>query len=527
MMLRGFERSLREGPGRSAIRFGARVWSYAEVDEIRRGWASAIQGICRGRCARVAMFSYRSFESLAAPLAILSAGAAFVPLNPSFPVERTRTMIARAGVDAIVCDAASVSRLVDVLRGFEGAPPVVVLAGDATPLERAGATVLGARAAASAALFDVAEEASADSLAYVLFTSGSTGEPKGVPISHGNARAFLDHNREYFRFGPGDRFSQTFDQTFDLSIFDLFMAWEVGGCVCGMTSIELLAPFRYARENGITVWFSVPSLAAMLDAKGMLIEGALPGLRAALFCGEALPLALARRFQRAAPRAVVENLYGPTELTIACASFRLPADIAGDETVGDLVPIGHVYDGLSACLLAEQPLAIRPGREGELCVAGAQTFRGHLGVGEGAPCFCEGPRGDEGRVYYRTGDRVRVLASGALAYLGRVDHQIKVNGYRVELGEIESAMRAADGVSVAVAVPWPLEAGSARGIVGFVQGDGVDAAGVVHTVRERLPSYMVPRALHVVAQWPLNANGKIDRRALASWLDGQRPGADR
>ena len=200
-----------------------------------------------------------------------------------------------------------------------------------------------------------------EDLAYLLFTSGSSGRPKGVPVTHRNIRSFLDTNLARYRFTPQDRLSQTFDQTFDLSMFDLFMAWESGASVCVVQPIELLAPARAVERLGISVWFSVPSVANRLLDQAALLPGSLPGLRWSLFCGEALPRATAEAWQAAAPGSVLENLYGPTELTVACAVYRWDDGHSPAQCVNGVVPIGRIYPGLAFRVLDGARRDVAPG----------------------------------------------------------------------------------------------------------------------------------------------------------------------
>ncbi|MEU2548571.1 amino acid adenylation domain-containing protein [Streptomyces roseolus] len=496
-------------PDRTALTLGRREVSYAEAAATARRWAALLVEAAGGRPARVGVFAHRSEASYLGVVAALYAGAAFVPLNRRFPAERTRSMLERADVDALIVDAASLPGLAGLLRGLPRKP--VVLLPDA---ERAEAgdlgdvRVLDARDLAAAAPLEELPPVAPDDLAYLLFTSGSTGVPKGVPVTHGNVRAFLDANQERYRLTPDDRLTQTFDQTFDLSVFDLFMAWENGARVCSMDPIELLSPFTYLERNGITVWFSVPSAAAVLRRRGKLLPGTMPTLRWSLFCGEALPRETAEAWQAAAPRSVVENLYGPTELTIACTVHRWDPVTGPASCVHDNVPIGRPYPGLHPLVLGEDGTPVADGGTGELCMAGPQTTPGYWRAPD---LTAERYFPYEGRTYYRTGDLVR-LQGDAYVHLGRNDQQVKIGGYRVELGEIEAVLRRAGAVE-AVALQWPDD----HTVTAVVCGDA-DPAALTAACEAALPPYMTPARIHVLAEMPLNGNGKTDRGALRDLL---------
>ncbi|HEU4563480.1 MAG TPA: AMP-binding protein, partial [Gemmatimonadaceae bacterium] len=359
-----------------------------------------------------------------------------------------------------------------------------------------------------------------DDIAYLLFTSGTTGEPKGVGVTHGNVRHFIEVMSERYRFTPADRVSQTFDQTFDLAVFDLFMAWEAGASVHVLQQLDLLAPGRFIDRHQLTVWFSVPSVPAMMRKTNLLRPDSFPSLRWSLFCGEPLPRATAEAWQAAAPNSVVENLYGPTELTIACFAYRWNAETSPAECAHDVVSIGRPLPGLGALVVDDELRPVRDGEPGELCVCGPQTVPGYWRnpekTAERFVALDISP--DRRKRFYRTGDRVTRSPEGRYTYLGRVDHQVKVSGYRVELAEIESVLLRDGGIASAVAIGWPVEDGSAKGIIAFVTGASANAPALIARAREALPPYMVPSEVHVLEEMPLNANGKIDRAALARML---------
>jgi non-ribosomal peptide synthetase component F len=279
-----------------------------------------------------------------------------------------------------------------------------------------------------------------------------------------------------------------------------------------MQPIELLAPFRYLEENRVSVWFSVPSIAALLLKRGALAPGRMPTLRWSLFCGEGLPRSTAEAWQAAAPNSIVENLYGPTELTIACAAYRWDPATSPAQCIQDLVPIGEVYPSLSDVVVDEALREVAPGDLGELCVAGPQTSSGYWRASHlnAARFFARG-----GSRYYRTGDLVRRVGDNYV-YLGRNDQQVKIGGYRIELGEVEAALRRA-GCIEAVALPWPSER-QADTIVAVVSG-AENVSRINTAAGQHLPTYMLPRSIHVLDQMPLNSNGKVDRGALRHWLN--------
>jgi acyl-coenzyme A synthetase/AMP-(fatty) acid ligase len=281
-----------------------------------------------------------------------------------------------------------------------------------------------------------------------------------------------------------------------------------------------MVPARYVAEAELTIWFSVPSTAVVLNRLRKLRPGAFPGLRLALFCGEALPAELAAAFAEAAPGAVVENLYGPTELTIACTLYRFDPERSPAECEQGLVPIGAPYPGMEVLVVDPSLREVAPGETGELLMSGPQRTLGYWQDPERTAAAFVVPPGHR-ETFYRTGDRVRrPHGDGPLVYLGRTDHQVKIQGYRVELGEIESVLREVAGVDVAVALGWPETASGADGVVAFVAAGGGDAEAVRREAGARLPAYMAPREVRVVERFPLNANGKVDRKALRASLEG-------
>ena len=358
-----------------------------------------------------------------------------------------------------------------------------------------------------------------DSIAFLPFTSGTTGVPKGVMVAHRNIRSFLDYMVARYAITEHDRFSQMFDMTFDLSLFDVFMAWERGACVYCPDRKTLIHAGRYIRENELTVWFSVPSTALFMERLGTLKPGRYPSLRWSLFCGEPLLAETARTWAEAAPNSVVENLYGPTELTLACALYRWDAERSPAECETGIVPIGEPYPKMKALVADDAFREVAEGLEGELLMAGPQMTLGYWDDAERTAAAFVEPLG-KSEVYYRTGDLVRRVGEGGpLAYLGRTDFQIQIQGHRVELGEIETVVREESGCRSVVAAGWPRTASGATGIEVFLEGRDPKTGDLRDKVAARLPDYMAPKRFHYLDRLPLNANGKLDREALSAILE--------
>ncbi|MGW1840190.1 amino acid adenylation domain-containing protein [Streptomyces sp. NPDC002067] len=508
-----FAASVADHPDRVALEVGDAALTYRELDRRAEALAGRILRERGEAPRRVALLALRSQVAFVGYLAALRLGASVVPLNPRFPATRNRTTCQLAGIDLLLADENGAPQTADPAQ-WDG---LRVLTLDGPELDR---------------LPEPGElpeyRTDPEEVAYLLFTSGSTGRPKGVPISHRNAAAYIAHSLERYQVRPGDRVSHTFDLTFDPSVFDLFVTWAAGATLVVPQRTELLTPVTYLTERRITHWFSVPSVVSVSQSLGKL-TGHAGTLRYSLFIGEQLTLEQARAWRRIAPQALLGNVYGPTELTVACAGYELPADEERwPSTSNDSVPIGEVYDFLEWLVLDDEG---RPATDGELVVRGAQRFAGYhdpednagrfLAMRDGRSEPYDGTQPLTEEHYYRTGDRVR-LEEGTWVHLGRLDNQVKIRGYRVELGEIETVLRRHPGIAEAVVVP---EAhGGSVGLAGFYTADAdLDRKELQRWLRERLPLHMVPQRCERLAALPLNASGKTDRVAIKQMLADRRP----
>jgi amino acid adenylation domain-containing protein len=489
-----FLRGLAKSPTRTALRVGTELLTYEEIHYRALLWAGSLLAGTREPPTAVGVLVDKGVDAYVGILAALYAGAAVVPLHPGFPRERTRAMLAAADVSALVADGNAAERVAGDL-------PVLVPGtgglGLATPLPVSHRDALAGP-----------RPVRPGDPAFVLFTSGSTGRPKGVPVSHGSTSHYFAHVDQHYDFCPEDIFSQTFDLNFDCAVFDLFAAWGAGASVHAVPPHAYRDLPKFVAERAMTVWFSTPSAIALVGRTGGLPPDAMPTLRWSLFAGEALRQRDAERWQAAAPASTVENIYGPTELTITITGHRWSRHASPALCVNGLVPIGTVHEGHDHVLLDHTDVEAET--EGELCIAGPQLTAGYLDPADGRGRFLE----RDGRTWYRTGDRVRRLDNGELVYVGRLDAQVQIQGWRVELAEIEHAMRSCAGVEDAVAVTRPTEQGLE--LVVYYTGRPAPAKGLVTQLRELLPAGMLPRDYRHLPEFPLNPNRKIDRLVLAS-----------
>lgn len=475
-------------PHRSAVRSGSDSIRYAELD----GWAARIAarladlGVRRG--GRVAVLAEPGVAMVAGVLGVLKAGAAYVPVDRALPERRAAAVLADARVSAAVVTAGRLA----------GAVPPGVPVVQAEQCEQGDDDGAEGRPCA---------DVGPDDPAYLIYTSGSTGEPKGVLVEHGQLAASTAARAEVYPGAPV--FLLVSPLAFDSSVAGLWGTLAAGGTLVVARPDEVTDPEQLlglVARHGVTRLLAVPSLyAVLLDAAERTGTAALRTLRTVITAGEPLPQTLVDRHFRLLDGTDLVNEYGPTEATVWASyrRFTAPAPV----TIGTAVP------GVTLHVLDEHGAPVPDGVEGELHIGGAQVARGYFGRPDAtAAAFLPDPQRPEGR-RYRTGDLVRREPGGDLVFLGRLDHQVKIRGHRVEPGAVEEELRDLPGVLDAAVVP---NAARTR-LTGFVR---LEAAADPESLRQdlarRLPEIMVPGRLLPLDAFPRTANGKVDRDGLAA-----------
>jgi amino acid adenylation domain-containing protein len=501
-------------PQRLALSVAGSEIGYGDLARLARTIAGWLLAAGNGRAGRVGVLAGRSVAAYAGVVGACWAGATYVPLGVSWPEERLLATLRATLLDALILDAEAVGLLSPLVLT---ACPGAILLADPGPvgLDQARFQVLSALVDRP----DLAPVALPDEhIAYIIFTSGTTGTPKGVQIALGAITSHLAVIQEIYRFTREDRISLAFELTFDPSILNMFMTWNVGASLHVVARSQLTVPINFIQEHALTVWNSAPTVIGLLMRLGALRPGILPSLRASIFGGETLTVEAAVAWQRAAPGSTVDNVYGPTEATIECLHYRLTYPPVVTSERGSLA-LGLPYPGTAVAILDPALNVVPAGEVGELAISGMQLAAGYLTQPELTAArfpVIDGTR------WYLTGDKAYQDGDGRVHHLGRFDDQIKVRGHRVELGDVESHLRQVCGTELAAAVAWPFANGGAVGIVGFVAGpagDRLPSSGEIRAALERrLPRYMVPQMIHRIVNLPMTPHGKIDRHALVARL---------
>ena len=466
-----------------------------------------------GSPARVGILGSRSIDARLAVIGACWSGATYVPIGVKFPQDRVLSILAQCDLAALIVDEEGVGLL---SRELLAACPPLLLVPDATVVDVSGLSHVRALSISGLpqAHGTAPRPVQADDTAYMIFTSGTTGVPKGVMVPAAAARHYTSTMAAYMDLTADDRVLDTFELTFDFTVHTMFPTWFAGAALCLLSARRVMNAVKYVKSSGITVWNSVPSLVGMLRQMRALGAGELPGVRLTLLGGEPVTKNVVDVWRTVAPNSEIVNVYGPTETTVIVFALRVPDPV--DTTPGrDVVPIGFPLSGVDVRVVDERGEQVAPGNYGELAISGVQVTQGYLNLpaltAERFPIL-------QGKRWFLSGDRVMCDAAGLYHCFGRIDGQVKVLGHRIELEDVDANVRLATHADVVGTVPWPLVDGMATGLVSFVVAESIDTDVVMQDLEARLPVYMVPKRIVMLAQMPFNSSGKVDRAALVAML---------
>lgn len=506
-------------PDATAIVWKNQRLSYSELDQASSRLAVMLRETGLQRLDRVAFCLPKSPDAIIAMLGILKADGVYVPIDSECPAARVRKVLT-ASEPAVVLISRHTAGLIDSVLAdghLPGRPRFACL--DEQPLTGAhfATTFCGTDVDAAHCELPPSQNTASDP-AHILFTSGSTGAPKGVVITHANVTAYIDWTLRYFGVTEDDRVSGHAPLHFDLSTQDIFGAFAAGAELHPVPPELNLLPHKLAafiRERRLTQWFSVPSILNYLCRFDVIRDNDFPDLRRLMWCGEVLPTPTLRYLMNRLPHVTFTNLYGPTEATIASSGFTVPSCPASDT---EQIPIGTACDGEDLLVLDDHMRPTATDDIGDLYIAGVGLSPGYWRDAERtAAAFLPDPNTIERRRIYRTGDLARVDAEGRITWVGRADSQIKSRGYRIELGEIETALNALGCLDEAAVVAIDTDGFENKAICcAFVPKPDHDLsiADLRSLLAEAVPRYMIPQHWRAFQSLPRNANGKVDRPLL-------------
>ena len=461
---------------------------------------------------RVGMCLRKSADGIACIFGIMKAGAAYVPVDPTAPASRNAFIFQNCGIKVLVVERGLEAGLRQRFSEVGFAPDFIVLdgVGAGRPLTES-LDQLQAQDPAPPAASVVSTPAE---LAYILYTSGSTGPPKGVMLSHGNAGCFVDWCSDTFRPDEHDRFSSHAPFHFDLSVLDIYVSLKHGATLVIVEEQLGKEPARLApwiAEKKLTIWYSAPSILSLLAQFGKLDQHDYSSLRTVLFAGEVFPIKYLKLLKSLWKHPRYFNLYGPTETNV-CTFYEVPHLIP--ESQNEPVPIGKACPYSEPLVVNETGSEVARGTEGELCIAGPSVLQGYWNLPENtAKAFLPG----RDTRWYRTGDIVAELPDGNYKFLGRRDRMIKKRGYRIELGEIEAALYRHPAIKEAAVLAFPNDDGVP--IKAFMSTRDRSKLSMVELKKfcsENLPLYMVPDLFSCLESLPKTSTDKIDYQKLKS-----------
>lgn len=499
----------------TAIKCEEKTISYAELSSKALSIASLL--VERGaRSEAVGIIGQRTLDSYFGILGAVYAGCYWVPINTKYTADRLITIIKSANIRYLICDKKAVELILPILKSSNLANIELIIVPEGDGGIDKG--YVGREQLENVVSITHPISCKYNDIAYIMFTSGTTGVPKGVKVTQANVVEWLANMNRYYKFNPGFIASQTYDLSFDLSVADIIFTWANGGILNVLGANEYLMPFDYIIREKIQLWSSVPTLISFMHKMGLLEPNIFPDITLSLFCGEPLPHYLADAWQIAAPNSKIENLYGPTEATIWLTRYIYGEEQRSSSFTNSILPIGLPFPDHIVEVINENGELLPPGQIGELVYKGPQISDGYLNnPGATEAVFLSFIWDSTGSIWYKSGDLGFLNSGGVFECIGRKDGQFKIGGRRVEVGEIESVLRRYPQTQDAVVVPITNDLGVVTNIVAITTSEinKEQEFNIRKDSEKYLERIFFPKMILTIDAFPLTNSGKIDRRALA------------
>ncbi|MEP1488776.1 MAG: AMP-binding protein [Algibacter sp.] len=487
-LLNNLQQTIIANSQRNAFCINKKHYTYQELAQVISGIRRKIKSSVLAKVTNIGLITNDDIETYASILALWFEGKAYVPINPEFPLERNTAIIQQANIQFILDSSENTT--------FSECTSIQTKNASCSDINLPPIKVLK------------------DDLAYILFTSGTTGIPKGVPINFKNISHFIESFKNLkYEITKEDRCLQMFELTFDMSVLSFIIPLIKGACIYTIPRDEIKYSYIYElmEEFRLTVAAMVPSILNYL--RPYFDEINCPSMRLSLFAGEALPLDIVEEWSNCIPNALISNAYGPTECTIICIQYQYKKNEI-NKVCNGILSIGKEMTGINTIIIDEENQVVKSGKKGELCLSGIQLTEGYWQNEEKnrETFFWKKHQGLNKR-FYRTGDLCTKDKDDDIMYLGRVDYQAKIQGYRVELSEIEyHSKKILDKLNV-VALAITNNAGNTE--IGLVlESSKLETQTLINDLKKHLPQYMIPTQIKFIEDFPLNSNGKTDRNKL-------------
>ena len=506
-----------------AIKIKDRILSYRELNEKALQLASVLKSHGANN-EPIAIVGQRKLSSYLGIISALYAGCHYIPINTKYSKSKVLSILKDAKVRFLIGDSTAFAKIALSEYEIQDLKIEYLFVPEGFSSESTDDALTFIESIDNIEVMEKPIENPLNELAYIMYTSGSTGIPKGVMVSHANLSSWIENMSKIYKLEVGFKASQTYDLSFDLSVADIFFTWVNGGVLCVLPEDEHLMPFEYIKREKIEFWSSVPTQISFLNKMGLLTKDIFPNLKYSIFCGEPLPKYLADSWKIAAPNSTVENLYGPTEATIWLTRYIYTKDEQGKSFKNNILPIGTCFEDHRIEIIDESENIVPECHVGEIVYKGPQISSGYINDTEKTRLSFKSFSWDPSKeIWYKSGDLGFYNNEGILECIGRKDSQIKMAGRRIEIGEIESILRSFEELNDLVIIPVKDLNGIVTKLVGFTSMPfNKQQEKLIRTKSEdKLERIFFPKKIIYIDTMPITPSGKIDRNKLKELASNQ------